>query len=147
MKPIPHTPDPFVLHTDFSDDAAWREICAAIREPQGDFYAYVEFLDDPEFAGLSEEQGLQAVSEHYFHNFIIVADRDAMVLPGHPLLIVDLRQDRGRAIRALPSKIQSLENNLSISNMDFEDFAGAVDSDGVLRGFTKSGVFRLLSVT
>jgi hypothetical protein len=28
-----------------------------------------------------------------------------------------------------------VENNLSISNLDWEDFADAVDSDGVFRGF------------
>jgi hypothetical protein len=139
MKPIPHTPDPFVLRTDFSDDATWREICAAIREPQGaqGFYAYVAFLDDPEFDGLAGKQGLQAVSDHYFHSFIIVADRDAMVLPGHPVLIVDLRRDPGRTIRALPAQIQAIQNNLSLANMDFDSFAKAVDSEGVFRGFPK----------
>ncbi|MGW2328195.1 DUF6924 domain-containing protein [Streptomyces sp. NPDC001700] len=29
----------------------------------------------------------------------------------------------------------SVENNLAISNMDFEEFASAVEDDGVLRGF------------
>jgi hypothetical protein len=32
-------------------------------------------------------------------------------------------------------QIQAIENNLSIDNMDFEEFAGAVGSDGVFRGF------------
>jgi len=29
----------------------------------------------------------------------------------------------------------SVENNLSISNMDFSDFADSADADGVFRGF------------
>jgi hypothetical protein len=32
--------------------------------------------------------------------------------------------------------IQSIQNNLSIANMDFEEFANSVDDDGVFRGFT-----------
>jgi hypothetical protein len=28
-----------------------------------------------------------------------------------------------------------VENNLTIANMDFDDFAGAVQADGVFRGF------------
>jgi hypothetical protein len=33
------------------------------------------------------------------------------------------------------SEIWAVENNLSLGNMDFEDFAGAVDANGVFRGF------------
>jgi len=28
-----------------------------------------------------------------------------------------------------------VENNLSLANMDFEEFADSVDADGVFRGF------------
>jgi hypothetical protein len=31
-----------------------------------------------------------------------------------------------------------VENNLSIANMVFAEFAGAVDEDGVFRGFSES---------
>jgi hypothetical protein len=37
--------------------------------------------------------------------------------------------------RAVSSPVQGIENNLSIANMDFEEFAEAVDEDGVFRGF------------
>jgi hypothetical protein len=30
----------------------------------------------------------------------------------------------------------SVENNLSIANMDFIDFAESVDEDGIFRGFS-----------
>jgi hypothetical protein len=30
-----------------------------------------------------------------------------------------------------------VENNLSIANMGFEEFANAVDKDGIFRGFQK----------
>jgi hypothetical protein len=38
----------------------------------------------------------------------------------------------------VPAQIQGIENNLSIANMDFDDFAGAVDSGGVFRGFDEA---------
>jgi len=33
------------------------------------------------------------------------------------------------------SELWGIENNLSIANMDFWEFAAAVDEDGVHRGF------------
>jgi hypothetical protein len=41
----------------------------------------------------------------------------------------------GGEFRALPSEVQAIENNLSIANMDFGDFASTVDGGGVFRGF------------
>jgi hypothetical protein len=135
MKPLPETEDPLVLRTDFSDQAAWETICATIREPVGEFHAYVDFLDDVEYAGLTKDQLLRLVPEDYGHSFIIVADQTATSLPDHPLLIVDLYEGSGREFRAIPSQIQAIENNLSIANMDFEEFAESVDDSGVFRGF------------
>jgi hypothetical protein len=48
---------------------------------------------------------------------------------------MDLCNRRGRTFRAIPSQIQGIENNLSIANMDFYEFADWVDEDGVFRGF------------
>jgi hypothetical protein len=50
-------------------------------------------------------------------------------------LVVDLFEEPGRTFRAVPSAIQSIENNLSIANMDFWEFADNVDAAGVFRGF------------
>ncbi|MDH6214469.1 hypothetical protein M2283_001752 [Streptomyces pseudovenezuelae] len=35
----------------------------------------------------------------------------------------------------MAAELWSIENNLSGANMDFEEFADAVDDDGVFRGF------------
>jgi hypothetical protein len=53
----------------------------------------------------------------------------------HPFLVLDLLDERGRSFRALPREIQAIENNLSIANMDFSEFADSAGSDGVFRGF------------
>jgi hypothetical protein len=65
----------------------------------------------------------------------VIVDQTAISHPDHPLLVVDLYTGSGNEFRAIPSQIQGIENNLSIANMDFEEFAEAVDEDGIFRGF------------
>lgn len=138
MKTIPVTQNVVVLRTDFSDQAAWVDICAEIRKPIGTlhFLAYVDYLNDAEFAGITKKQLLQLLPSDYNHSFIIVADRKAMTDPEHPLLIIDLSKKSAPEFRAVPSQIQSIQNNLSIANMDFKEFTDAADKDGVFRGFS-----------
>jgi hypothetical protein len=68
-------------------------------------------------------------------HFILVADRLALTSPEHPVLVVDVAREPGRTFRVVPSAAWSVENNLSLANMDFEEFADAVDEGGVFRGF------------
>jgi len=140
MKQIPETENPLVLRTDFSNQAAWERICAIIRKPVGvfGFRANVEFVDDVEFAGIAKDQLVELLPKDYSHSFITVVDQTAISLPDHPLLIVDLYEKSGHEFRAIPSTIQGIENNLSIANMDFEEFAESVDESGVFRGFPRS---------
>ena len=137
MKSFPDPDNAPVLRTDFSKQAAWEEIRAEIQKPVGrlQFRANVEFIDDPEYAGLTSSQLLDILPADYNHSFIIVADRMTISHPEHPLLIIDLFDKPAREFRAIPRQIQGVENNLSIANMDFEDFADAVHADGVFRGF------------
>ena len=140
MKRIPETENLLVLRTDFSNQAAWERICAIIRKPVGvfRFRANVDFVDDIEYAGITKDQLLELIPKNYSHTCIIVVDRTAISLPDHPLLIVDLYERSGREFRAVPSQIQGIENNLSIANMDFEEFAESIDESGIFRGFLKS---------
>ncbi|MDB6108573.1 MAG: hypothetical protein JWR69_323, partial [Pedosphaera sp.] len=125
---------------DFSDQSAWEGICATIGEPAGDlgFLANVECVDDAEYDGVRAEQLLKSVPEDYPFSFIMLLDHTAISQPDHPLLIIDLLEEPGREFRAIPSQIQSIENNLSIANMGFEEFADAADESGVFRGFPGS---------
>ncbi|HEV2456541.1 MAG TPA: hypothetical protein VGY98_19925, partial [Verrucomicrobiae bacterium] len=66
---------------------------------------------------------------------LIVVDQAAIHDPEHPVLIVDLLTERGRTFRALPSCVFEIESNLSIGNMDWEEFVNGVDDTGVYRGF------------
>ena len=136
-KLIPDTENPLVLRTDFSDDAAWKAICAEIRKPVGifRFLAYVDFLDDRAYAGASVGEVRALLLPNYSHSFIFVVDERAVVEPEHPVLVVGLYKGAEDEFHAIPTQIQSIENNLSLANMDFDESAGAVEADGVFRGF------------
>jgi len=131
---LPHTEDALIVRTDHTDDDAWEALVAAVRAPVPDggsyeneedaefFHAYVDVLDDPRYAGATMEQLLSLVPPDYSHSFLMVADRTALGDPRFPLLVVDLHETPGLSFRAAPAAIQAIENNLSISNMDFSDF-------------------------
>jgi len=142
MKQLPTTANPLVIRTCFENQEAWETVCGLIRAPQyftsDPFYANVDLLDDIEFANLSPEDLMSRVRADYPHSFLLVVDRIAITPPEFPVLVIDLYGERGRTFRAIPSQIQGIENNLSIANMDFEEFVDAVDDDGVFRGFSPS---------
>jgi hypothetical protein len=52
------------------------------------------------------------------------------------LSVAEFPEIAGRApFRCIPSELWGVDNNLNISNMDWEDFSGAAGEDGVFRGF------------
>ena len=137
MKPIPVTDNSLVIRTDFADEAAWEAIIEAVQQPVGDFpyFADVVFLADADFDGLDKDQLRGLVPEGFPHSYLVVADRVAIASAEHPLLVVDLQDEPGREFRAIPSTVQDIAVNLSISNMDFEDFVVGVGEDGIFRGY------------
>jgi hypothetical protein len=138
VKNLPKTENALVLRTDFADDSAWESICAAIREPAKEFRAYVECQSDPQYDGLTVEQLTTLVPKGSDPTFVFLVDRVTLTHPDHPLLVVDLYDEPGRTFRVIPSEMWGIENNLSIANMDFSEFADSVDEDGIFRGFPES---------
>jgi hypothetical protein len=135
VKLIPETTNAAVLRTDFSDDAAWAAICDQIRAPSGDFMATVDCVSDPAFDGLTPSEVLELLLPGSRHTFLFLVDRRTVDDPEHPVVVVDLYAEPGRSFRVIPSEIWGVENNLSLANMDFDEFADAVDADGIFRGF------------
>jgi hypothetical protein len=41
----------------------------------------------------------------------------------------------GATRRVIPSQMWCMQANLSMANLDWEDFANSVDDDGIFRGF------------
>jgi len=133
MPQLPDAESALVVRTDFSNQSAWEDVRREIAEPVEGFQASVHFVDDRAFADLSVPQLVKAAGPD--RSFLMVVDRTTTQQPEHPVLIIDLFDEPGRTFRALPSCVQSIENNLSIANMDFEEFARAADESGVFRGF------------
>jgi uncharacterized protein DUF6924 len=136
MKKLPVTQKSLVLRTDFSDSTAWEQICIAIQQPQTEnaFQANVECVSDPAFTG-STPENVVSLSAGSDRSFVFVVDSETISNPEHPILVVDLHHEPGRAFRVIPSEMWGVENNLSLSNMDFFEFADAADEDGIFRGF------------
>jgi hypothetical protein len=126
-----------VIRTDFSDEAAWKAICDAIQEPQteDEFQALVECVDDKSCAHLTPGRIASVLPDNSQRSFVFLVDTHAIVKPDHPILVVDLAHEPVRTFRVLPSQAWGVENNLRLANMTFEEFAGAVDPDGVFRDF------------
>jgi hypothetical protein len=137
MKKIPTTENSLVLRTHFSDESAWEAFCAAVQQPDEDigFTAGVDFVSDPEYAGLTAELLPSVLGEDSERMFAFIIDQDALSRPDHPILVVDLFDEPGRTFRVIRSEMWSVENNLSIANMGFSEFADAAGPDGVFRGF------------
>jgi len=134
---VPDTTDSLVIRTDYSDDAAWNAVRAAMRAPSpiDGFQANVAFVSDPSLDGLDVDQIIARLPPERRDSFVFVVDATTLRNPEYPVLVVDLYEDRGRTFRVIPWSAWSVENNLSLANMDFGDFAESADPDGVFRGF------------
>ncbi|HEX4205030.1 MAG TPA: hypothetical protein VHZ51_12710 [Ktedonobacteraceae bacterium] len=133
MKNIPEIGNATVLRTDFSDDGVWQVVCAAIEEPVGEFRAYVTFVSDSAFKGITVEEVVERAEKDV--GFVFIVDDVTISHEEHPILVVDLFDEPGRTFRVIPSEMWSVENNLSIANMFFWEFADGTDDDGIFRGF------------
>ncbi len=131
-----------VIRTHFDDDGddqAWSDLKAEIvaPDPVDGCRAYVTFADDGAYAGLSPDDIVAAEVNRGEHSFVFVVDQRTFDDSEHPVLAVDLWEDPGRTFRVVPAEMWAVQNNLSISNMDFSEFADNASPDGVFRGFAE----------
>jgi hypothetical protein len=131
-----------VIRTDFDYQRAWQAAARAIQAPwklpNGQTYsAEFNFLEDSRLRDASERDVLKPVPKDYAQDFVLVVDRDALSRPEFPILVVSVSHEEqyGRSFRAIAAEIPIIEASLFIANMDFRDFADAVDHDGMFRGF------------
>ena len=137
MFKTPKTEKTLLLRSDYSDDSAWKELCRLVEAPsEDDFRANLTFVEDPELVNKSVAELMAIVDGGDYQSFFFVADEEAIHGPEHTVLVVALDDQRGRTFRVIPAHMWSVENNLSLANMDFEEFAESVDSEGVFRGFS-----------
>lgn len=139
MKKLPKSANSLLLRTDFSDDAAWTALCEAVQVPSEDgFQARVDCISDLAYDGLTVEQLVALAAKGGDHTFAFIVDRVTLTNPERAVLVVDLYHEPGRTFRVIPRQMWSVENNLSIANMDYDEFADSADPDGVFRGFPQT---------
>jgi len=144
-----------LLRTDFSDDEAWLAVVAALsaeadfgdeedEEDDGAYLPNVEAISDAAFEGLTGTALAAAWADHTARGgedekvggYVVLVDARAMAdLSDITVDYVDLDEEPGRTFRCAVAEFSSIEANLSVANMDFEDFADSVGPDGVFRGF------------
>lgn len=99
------------------------------------FSANVRFVDEKGYSGLTGNELLLRVPGLTEYGCVFVVDETAMSTAEHHLRVLDPPNPRGRTFRVIPPLAWAVENNLSISNMDYSEFADMADPEGVFRGF------------
>jgi hypothetical protein len=138
-----------LVRTDFADDDAWDRVRDEATRAYGPdrFRAYVHPVSDPQWASATWESVKAAAPvDDDGPSVLLIADSITFASPEHPILVVNLDDkilsvaefpeiaDR-TPFRCIPSELWGVENNLNISNMDWEEFASEVGDDGIFRGF------------
>ena len=149
MKRLPRTENALLVRTNFASDEAWMGLRGTIEEPAGSegVRAYVDFLSDPQYDGAGADALVHLSPGD--STFFLVADDATFADAERPVLVVNLFSDpslagdpyfakRGDSFRAVASVLWSVENNLSLGNMGFEEFVAALDAGGVFRGFPEA---------
>lgn len=134
--------DPQIIRTDFSDDLKWNQFCELVNTPNDEFgvQAHIEFVNDPNLNTLDSKQVLETLSEKYldYFDFFFIADKITFKNKDFPLLCLNIPNEdspKQDSFRVIPSAVSSVESNLRILNMDFDEFSQNVNKSGVFTGF------------
>lgn len=138
MSTLPQPDDltSLVLRSDFSDNAAWDLVTAAIDSCTS--HRIATFISDPAYTDITVQAlvDMDAAAELAEKlAYLFLADATTMVDPEHPLLAIDLYVEPGRTFRVPTRWYADVSTNLTIANMDFAEFADATDESGTYRGF------------
>lgn len=145
-----------VLRADYSDQGRWDEVRQAIyaattsdragfemivgfsqddQADSPDFESFIQMIDAPEHAESLRRQFMEPQRDDESPYLVFIADRQTIMHPDMPILVIDRRSDPIRLFRTVPSQVYMIQSNLSIMNMGWEDIANLVDEEGVFRGF------------
>ena len=127
-----------LIRGDFSDLEAWTTVAnaALAPDPVDGFTADLTQVDDPTYDNITVDELVNAIGEPPPF-YVFLCDTQTLFHPDHPILAINLdgEDTSNRSVRVVPAAMWSIENNLALANMDFADFVGAADTDGIFRGF------------
>jgi uncharacterized protein DUF6924 len=138
MANLPVSVRSLLVRTDFTNDETWQQVSYEAQAENSDgFRAYVQPVSDPAFDGATWQMVKASVpAEPRDASVLFIADTATLAEPDHPILVVDVRGGSDRApFRCIAAQLWGIENNLNIANMNWEEFADAVDANGIFRGF------------
>jgi len=126
-----------LVRVDYSSDHAWSELLEAVTTLSEDgFVPYLQFVDDAALNGLGTEGLRTSLAAGYGQFYVFVADGETFSSTQWSILVLDLHEGSTAQFRTTPSGVQSIDNNLSIANMDFAEFARQAElQGGLFRGF------------
>jgi hypothetical protein len=124
-----------LVRTDFTNDAAWARVVETASKPSPEgFVANLNVVDDSRYDNADPGKLVEHAETNSDLVLLIIADSRTMREDEMSLLCVDPIPPGGQ-FRCIPGQLWGVENNVSLANMDFSEFASAVDPDGVFRGF------------
>ena len=102
------------------------------------FTAVLKTVDDARYDGMVAEDAAELAS-HSDAAAVLLADDETVTDDERTLLVVctdAFDEAYGRTFRVVPEEVWSVENNLRLANLDFDEFADTADAaDGTFRGF------------
>jgi hypothetical protein len=130
---IPKTDKALLFRTDYSNEVNWRTLKEIVQKP-GEYFSELEIVNNKKLESIKIEEIMALVQKSTNHTFLFIVDNITLHHPDKPILVVDLFASPGQSFRVIASKLWSVENNLSIANLDFEDFMENVDKENIYRG-------------
>lgn len=123
-----------LVRTDYSDDRAWQLVNDAIQTPSEEgFTAGVTIIENPDWEGIDTARLIAALPETYRHPLLIVSDASTQSGSGFPLLVTEVKHQPRRSMRVAAGSLWAVENNISIANLNWEDYANNISPDGIYR--------------
>ncbi|MDI9897247.1 hypothetical protein QM797_21210 [Rhodococcus sp. IEGM 1381] len=136
-----------LIRTHFGDAKAWelvaREAQAMHTQAGGiEAQSILTVVDNPEFVDLSVADLVGSIDSP-LPDYFFVVDRHACDDAEHPILVVAPKRDpsdAGAPFRVVPRLLATIESNLAVANLSFEELRDDSDSDGVYRGAPSTNV-------
>ncbi|WP_454812803.1 DUF6924 domain-containing protein [Paenarthrobacter nitroguajacolicus] len=136
MSTLPSTKDSLLVRATFSDAEAWVDALSVVMtENEDGFRAYVEVVDDNAWDNADWQHVRETALLTAEHATVLFILDDIALGPDYPILVVDLGDRSHEPFRCIARSLWSVDNNLNIANMDWEEFAEDTDAAGVFRGF------------